>query len=336
MAHADRRLDVLSVGDVVTDDFIRLIEHEAHVYNNEHGRWLAMQFGAKLPYELREVVPAAGNASNAAVAFSRLGLTGGLVTDVGGDEYGRQIIRALGKSNVDTRFVRTSPKKNSNYHFVLWYQEERTILIKHEEYEYDWPHLRASEVPRWVYFSSVSEHALGYHDDIAEWLDAHPSVRLAFQPGTFQIAAGADRLRRIYERAEILVVNREEAVRVGGGAYDDMHGLLNRLHALGPKTIVVTDGPKGAYASDGTKRLKMPAYPDVAPPYERTGAGDAFTATFVGALIQGHTLESALQLAPINSMSVCQKVGSQAGLLTERQLEYYLERAPEWYRPESF
>ncbi len=30
-------------------------------------------------------------------------------------------------------FERTLAKK-SNYHYVLWYKEERTILIKHEEY----------------------------------------------------------------------------------------------------------------------------------------------------------------------------------------------------------
>jgi hypothetical protein len=32
-------------------------------------------------------------------------------------------------------------------------------------------------------------------------------------------------------------------------------------------------------------------------------------------------------------MSVCQKVGAQAGLLSEIQIEHYLRNAPEHYRP---
>jgi sugar/nucleoside kinase (ribokinase family) len=80
----------------------------------------------------------------------------------------------------------------------------------------------------------------------------------------------------------------------------------------------------------------MPIYPDVAPPYERTGAGDAFASTFVAALIKGNTIEGALQWAPINAMAKVQKVGGQAGLLNEHELEEYLKKAPEWYHTESF
>jgi sugar/nucleoside kinase (ribokinase family) len=169
---------------------------------------------------------------------------------------------------------------------------------------------------------------------VSDWLDENPAVKLAFGPGTYQLEAGAERLSRIYRRTEVLVLNREEAVKVSGGNYDDIHDLLSRLHALGPKTVVITDGPKGAYASNGQEVLKMPLYPDPAPPYERTGAGDAFAATFVAALIKGNTIEGALQWAPINSMSVVQKVGSQAGLLNEAGIEAWLRQAPDWYKSE--
>jgi sugar/nucleoside kinase (ribokinase family) len=99
---------------------------------------------------------------------------------------------------------------------------------------------------------------------------------------------------------------------------------------------VITDGPDGAYASDGETRLKMPLYPDPEPPKERTGAGDAFASTFVGALIKGNNLEGALQWAPINSMNVVQHVGAQDGLLSQEKLEEYLQNSPDWYRPEPF
>ncbi len=325
--------EVIAIGDVVTDAFIRLFDDQAVTYQNEQGKWLAMPFATKLPFDHAEVIEGVGNAANAAVAFARLGLKSAFVTNVGADGHGRDIIQALDKNKVDTRFVRINHGKKSNYHYVLWYKDERTILIKHEEYDYHWPHLRPAEVPEWVYFSSVSEHALEYHDQIADWLEDNPGVKLAFQPGTFQMEAGAERLHRLYERTEVLILNREEAVTVGGGNHDDINDLFEKLHRLGAKIVVITDGPAGAYASDGHNRFSMPLYPDPAPPVDRTGAGDSFASTFVAALIKGNTIEGALQWAPINSMSVVQKVGAQAGLLKEKELEELLKNSPESYRP---
>jgi sugar/nucleoside kinase (ribokinase family) len=324
--------DVVSIGDIVTDAFIKLFNDQAVTYKNDKGKWLAMPFGTKIPYDHVQVVEAVGNAANAAVAFARLGLDSSFVTNVGADSHGRDMIRALDKNDVDTRLVRINRGKRSNYHYVLWYKEERTILIRHEEYDYHWPHLHPDEIPKWVYFSSISKHALAYHDQVADWLDDNPDVKLAFQPGTFQMEAGTKRLHRIYKRSELLVLNREEAVLVGGGDHEDIHDLFDTLHALGPKIVVITDGPAGAYASDGSNRFSMPLYPDPAPPVDRTGAGDSFASTFVAAIIKGKTIEEALEWAPINSMNVVQKVGAQAGLLGEKGLAHFLRSAPESYR----
>lgn len=334
---AQSELDVLSVGDVVIDDFIRLLDKEEKVEHTKDGsEWLAIPFGTKIPFDHNEVVPAVGNASNASVAFAKLGLKSGLVANIGDDDRGRTILDALHKAGVDSRFVHINHGKKSNYHYVLWYKDERTILIKHEEYDYQWPTFRISDIPRWIYFSSISEHAMEYHDQIAAWLESHPSVKMAFQPGTFQIEAGAHRLKKIYEHSELIAVNREEATTITGGDHGNIHDLLDRLHALGPKIVVISDGHAGAYASDGVKRLKMPIYPDIKPPYDRTGAGDAFTSTFVAAILKGADIEGALLWAPVNSMSVVQKVGAQAGLLTEHELEHYLRIAPRNYHPEKF
>src|SRR5579871_4304200 len=146
--------DILSVGDVVTDAFIKLFDDQANAYADKDGnKWLAMSFGMKIPFDHAEVIEGVGNAGNAAVSFARLGLHTGFVSNVGGDQYGRDIINAHHKQGVDTRFMHINPDKRSNYHYVLWYKEERTILIKHEEYDYHWPHIRPPEMPRWIYFS---------------------------------------------------------------------------------------------------------------------------------------------------------------------------------------
>ncbi len=328
-------LDVLAIGDVVTDAFIKLRDEQAWTEERDGQQKLVMPFGTKVPFDHSVVIDGVGNAANAAVAFAKLGLSSGLVSNVGADSWGRDIITALEKNDVDARFVHVNRGKVSNYHYVLWYKDERTILIKHEEYDYHWPRFRSVDIPKWAYFSSISERALDYHDDVADWLQRFSDVKLAFQPGTFQMAVGVDRLKRIYERTELLVLNREEAVLVTGGDYHDMHDLFNRLHGLGPKIVCITDGPHGSYASNGQDRYKMPNYPDPGPPVERTGAGDSYASTFVAAIMHGETLEEAMRWGPINSMNVVQHVGAQEGLLSRDELQGYLENAPDWYHPEK-
>ncbi|MBA2279313.1 carbohydrate kinase family protein [Candidatus Saccharibacteria bacterium] len=326
------QVDVLSVGDVVSDAFIKLLDDKAHTYVDHNGvKTLAMEYGTKVPFEKAVIVEGVGNAANAAVSLTRLGLNCGFVTNVGEDKYGRGIIAALHANKIDTRWVTVNPGKVSNYHYVLWYKEERTILIKHEEYDYSWPNLRKKEAPKWIYFSSIAKNSLEFHDDLADWLEENPETKLAFQPGTYQMKFGAKRLKKIYKNSKILVLNRQEAELVGGGNVHDVHDLFNKLHELGPEIICITDGPNGAYASSPQGRLFMPIYPDLGPPVERTGAGDAFASTFTAALMRGKSIEEALKWAPINSMNVVQHVGAQEGLLTEEELEGYLRKAPDWY-----
>src|SRR5204863_5132020 len=128
---AEKQLDVLSVGDVVTDAFIKLLDDEAEVKDTPQGLRLSMVYGSKVPFDHAEVIPAVGNAANASAAFAKLGLSSGLVANIGDDDWGRDILRALSKAGVDRRFVHINPHKNSNYHYVLWYKDDRTILIKH-------------------------------------------------------------------------------------------------------------------------------------------------------------------------------------------------------------
>ena len=103
--------------------------------------------------------------------------------------------------------------------------------------------------------------------------------------------------------------------------------LLKRLQALGPKKVVVTDGPKGAYAYDGENMWFQAPYPDPKPPLERTGAGDAFSSTIVSGLALGNDLPTSLSWGAVNSMSVVQEVGAQKGLLNIADLKEFLKKA---------
>ena len=109
--------------------------------------------------------------------------------------------------------------------------------------------------------------------------------------------------------------------------------MLGEIHANGPKIVLITDGPRGSFMLDGEHFYFMPQYPDPRPPVERTGCGDAFSATFVAALMFGKSPLEALVWAPVNPMSVIQYVGSREGLLNLKDIEWSLEHAPDEYRP---
>ena len=193
---AQSQLQVLSVGDAATDIFIRLSDGHIRLWEDDDGHWMDLPFGGKVPFDYALTVEAGGNAANAAVSFSRLGLTTAIAAHTGSDQIGRDMQVALHHEGVDTHLLRLDPGQPSNRSFVLWFGQDRTILVHHELYDYHWPHLSPHEVPRWVYLSSVGCDAPEYFDRIVAWLDAEPSVRLAFQPGTFQIARGPRRSRR--------------------------------------------------------------------------------------------------------------------------------------------
>ncbi len=327
-------MDFIAIGDTTVDEFIKLKEARINCDINNEACTISMKWGDKIPYEFSELVPAVGNAANAAVAAARLGLASGFVSNVGDDRYGEEILATFLREGVDTTHVRVNSGIPTNHHYVLWYEAERTILIRHETYPYAIP--EGFVPPKWIYLSSAGEHSEAFHLELTAWLTAHPETKLAFQPGTFQMKMGKEKLAALYAASEVVACNKEEAERILGLGETEIPTLLDGLHALGAKIALVTDGPNGAYASDRTERLMVPMYPDPKPPYDRTGAGDAMTSTVVIALALGKTLREALAWGPINSMSVVQEIGAQKGLLSRKKLEQYLANAPAGYAVTSF
>ncbi len=329
-----QQYDFVAIGDIVVDAFIQLSKDHADVsIDLDTGRkTLHMQFGQKLPYENVTVVNAVGNSPNASVAAHRLGLQSAVVTNVGNDRNGKDCLDQLRTEGVHTEFVKIHENKKTNYHYVLRYGAERTILINHETYPYFLPQFQTP--PRYLYFSSIGEHGVDFHFEIADYVKRNPETKLVFQPGTFQIHLGPEKLKSVYEATEIFFCNKEEAQEILGTDEQDMPTLIRKFKQLGPKMPVITDGPNGAFVVDGDDQAwQMPMYPDPAPPVDRTGAGDSFSATFTTAMALGKSPAEALSWGPINSMSVVQHIGAQAGLLTKEQLETFLKNAPENYKP---
>lgn len=330
-----KKIDFLAIGDIVIDAFIKIKDAHVHCKLDTEACELCLSFGDKVPYESLTVIPAVGNSPNAAVAAARLGLNTALMTNIGDDQNGKDCLAVLEKEKIDTTFVKKEENKITNYHYVLWYDIDRTILVKHQNYERHWLDTKEASLiskPGWIYLSSLGEDSLGFHSEISDYLKKHDDVKLAFQPGTFQMKFGTEALKDIYARTEVFFCNLEEAERILKVENKDILVLSKGLTALGPKMVVISDGPNGAYLYLNGELWHNPIYPDIAPPIERTGAGDAFSSTFTAALALGKSPLEAFSWGPINSMSVVQKIGAREGLLSKEKLVEYLEKAPEDYK----
>lgn len=339
-----KEFDFIAIGDVVTDAFIKL--SEAHVTHEAKEDQICMQWGTKLPYDGVVVVPAVGNCANAAVAAVRLGLSSALLSNTGDDKFADEQIETLEKNKVATDYVVRHAGMPSNYHYVLSFKGERTILVKHEKYSYTMPDVGS---PKWFYVTSLGEHSLEFHGEILKYLESHSEIKLAFQPGTFQIKLGKEKLAGMYKRTDVFFCNVEEAQKIlgvttrlpaeagTGGQARAVLELSQELAKLGPKIVCITDGPDGAYVYDGSNKELwfQPAYPDQDAPVDRTGAGDAFASTFVSALALGKTVAEALAWGPVNSMNVIKYYGAQEGLLPRAELEAYLNKAGAVYKAEK-
>lgn len=319
------KYDFVAIGDITTDAFIKL--KDAEELMNHGTRELCVRFADKVPFEEVIECVAVGNAGNAAVAAAKLGVSSALITRVGDDRNGTDCIAALKERSVAPDYIGVEPGHPTNYHYVLWFGAERTILVKQNKFSYAFP--AGFEAPNYLYLTSLGEYAKDFHHEVAAFCKAHPETKLVFQPGTFQMKLGAQELKDLYEVTEIFFCNKEEAQRILNSTENEIKKLMQGIRALGPKVVFVTDGPNGSNLLDADGNAwHVPMYPDPAPPVSRTGAGDATATTTAVYIMKGMPAQEALLRGVINAASVVQGVGAQTKLLNADEVEAWYAKRP--------
>lgn len=316
-------LDLLSIGDASIDVFMTPMESETLCQIDTKECFIAFSYGDKIPVKNLEF-SVGGNAANNAVGTTRLGVKTGIVLTLGDDNVGNLIVERLRQEEVDMTFAIQQPSTSSNYSTVINYSGERTIFTYHAPRSYEFP--VQLPVTSWVYLTSMGESFKAFYNHFVDWLKKNPTIKLAFNPGSWQLRAGVKGIGDVLSLTYLLFVNREEAEKLSG--FGDSQGkekeLLLAVSKLGPKLVVVTDGANGSFITDGTKFVKAGVLPVDA--YERTGAGDAFGSGALSALIKGKSLEEALIWGTLNSASVIGYVGPQRGLIKEIEMPEWTER----------
>jgi ribokinase len=225
-----------------------------------------------------EVLPG-GKGANTAVAAARLGAAVGLLGAIGPDSYGKLLIDSLRTAGVDVSMVRRDERGTGIAYITVTSDGENSIVVSPganaELTEADVTLADARvlvaslEVP-----TPVVEHALG--------LAASSGVRTILNLSPVTRVAGLSTV-------DTLVVNEHEAALLAGAADP------RRLLELGPRSVVITLGARGAVIAGGSGVTEIPA-PTVEP-VDTTGAGDAFTGALAVGLAEGRDLKDAAALA---------------------------------------
>ena len=234
------------------------------------------------------VVP--GGTATRSVAAARLGLSTGLCAVIGTDVLGAHLVTELAREeNLDLAWLRRDPAVQTPVTVAATNEHERTFITYEEEgarrpetWDGELPDTRFVQLtigrplPGWVArLRARGTRVVGGvgWDPTGRW---SPEV-----------------LTRLAE-VDVFVCNAVEATSyTRTGTVEEAVKVLHDLVADG----VVTDGPRGAVAVDGTTgeliRIPAPRVPAVDP----TGAGDVFTAALITGLRHGWPIGTRLRFA---------------------------------------
>lgn len=303
---------ILCIGKATQDVFLRDDEFDPH----QEGKvaYTHLPLGAKL--DIAEAhFTTGGNATNVAVTFARQGLHSRYLWVLGDeDPVSHAVLEDLDREMVDTRFVSRRADMRASYSTIMLATNgERTILNFHGSI----PGSRdiaagfdAFDGANWVYPT-----ALGSFETLEEIVHEakRRGAKVMLNPAGSELAE-PEKLRVLLEDIDVLCLNKEEMQLLVAG--DTLESLVR--HGLNYcSVVIVSDGPNGVCASDGSTIVTAGMYEDV-PVIDRTGAGDAFASGFLSQWAKGKTLRESIIFASANSTSVVRQIGAKPGILHEQ------------------
>jgi 2-dehydro-3-deoxygluconokinase len=269
---------------------------------------------------------AGGAELNFAVGMRRLGIASTLVGHVGDDPPGRLIRQILQGEGVDTSRLTVRPRPTGLY-LREWLPDgarrpyyyrtgSAAASFGPADWPTDWPAGQAGEGPRWLHLTGVTAAlSASCLDACATALDWARSAGIPvsfdpnYRPWLWDIGTARDALRPLIAGCDVLLIGLDEAALLLGA--DTVAEAAAAAAALGPETVVIKQGAAGASAWRDGRLISEPALATTAT--DPVGAGDAFNAGCVAALLAGRPLEQALTLGAYCGAKVAAVPGEHAG-----------------------
>lgn len=269
-------------------------------------------------YALESHTAVGGVAANVASGLARLGHEAGIVARLGDDEDGRRVRETLG-GELDLARFRLVAGEESSYTLVLRTPDGERAIVGGGESSL---RLRLRAGDR-AYLAGTSVAVTsGYAPAILleglldRAIEPRPAV-------VFDLGGTIDELRprgytpglldRLLGRVDLFVGSQAAVASYAGAP------TVQRLRDRGIERGAITRGADGARLWDGDAVVDVPAL-DVSV-RDTTGAGDAFTAGLIDALVcRDRPLAEAGQFAAAAAAVACQTTGARAGLPTREQI----------------
>jgi 2-dehydro-3-deoxygluconokinase len=245
----------------------------------------------------------AGSELNVAIGVARLGLGAAWVGRIGADEFGRAILRTLRAEGVDTSAVPTDPSAPT----ALMIKERRTADVSRVVYYRAGSagsRLAPADVPVELVRASRLTHLTGITPALSGTageavMCAAITARAAERTVSFDINYRSALWSAPEASASLVpLVRLSDVVFVGA---DDLALLVDEedpalgaraVAALGPRQVVVTMGSEGSVAWIDGETYRQPALPVTT--VDPVGAGDAFAAGYLAAMLSGGAAERRL------------------------------------------
>ncbi|GAA1160514.1 ribokinase [Streptomyces hebeiensis] len=260
-----------------------------------------------------------GKGANQAVAAARLGARTALLARLGDDAHGRLLRDAQEAAGVDTSWVRAGGAPTGVALITVDPSGDNSIVVS--------PGANGRLSPADVRESTAllaSAPVVSAQLEIP--LETVVEVVRLLPSGTRFVLNASPPARlpaEVLTACDPLIVNEHEARVVSEHASatpldGDPASWAKALLALGPRSVVVTLGGRGALVADGGGAAPVPAVPVRA--VDTTGAGDAFTAALAWRLGTGETLSDAAAYAVRVGAAAVTKRGAQASFPTAQEV----------------
>lgn len=260
-----------------------------------------------------------GKGANQAVACARLGAQVALVGRVGADDFGQKLTAALAQDGIDTRRVSEDTDAPSGTALIMVDATGQNCIVvtpgangklATADLDRAEPLLRTAalmiiqlEVP----LATVS-HALT--------LARRAGCPVLLNPAPMQPIPDTD-----WSGIDYLIPNETEASALTGIEVIDLDSARSAARALrhrGVKTVLITLGANGVLIEgpDGSRHL--PARPVKA--VDTTAAGDTFIGGFAAGLLEGMSLDDAVQLGQRAAALCVTRCGAQSSIPYRKEL----------------
>ena len=308
------RDDVLCVGSAVVDRFLQIDQP-----------FSSIAAGDKVLVKSTEL-HTGGGATNSAAALSLLGLKVKMLTKLGRDHDAEFIVKEMKRYRAPNICRTRSTKKTDSSTIIFSEEEQDRIIFVQKGASQDLMsqdfHLSALNT-RWIYLATLMGNSFQTAEILAKYAQKK-KINLLFNPSFYLAKKGVRKLQKILRATTILVLNKEEAQALLGKTIPSLPTLLQKLHALGPKTVVITDGAKRMYALHQGKIYSL--LPPRVKIVHTAGAGDAFTSGLLAGMIKSWPFADSLQLGQVNASSVIQQSGTKNKLLTEKEARLLMKK----------